>query len=404
MMLFWTICRVAFKSLFSHKLRAFLAMLGIVIGIAAVVSIMALGTGAKQQVMEKIGKMGTNLVIVRPARHSFRGVREGFRQNITIEDAGEIIEKADNIVQVSPVVRGSAQVKYFGNNTNTSVYGAASTYLRIRNSEIEKGRNFTETESETLSRAAILGADTAESLFGSDSDPCGRPIKVKGIRFKVIGVLEKKGDQGWFNPDEMVLVPYKTAMNLLFGLDRLHEIDIQAEEGTDIDALKNSIATVLRRRHDLKQDDEDDFRIHSQAEILETASEMTRVFTVLLTSIAGISLLVGGIGIMNIMLVTIIERTREIGIRKAIGARERHILLQFVIESVFLTGIGGIFGVCLGAGIARGIERFSEFTTVTTGFHVLLALMFASGVGIFFGYYPARKAAHLDPIESLRYE
>lgn len=403
-MLFWTICRVAFKSLFSHKLRAFLAMLGIVIGIAAVVSIMALGTGAKQQVMERIGSMGTDLLIVRPARHRFRGVREGFRQNLTIEDAEEIIQKTDNIVQISPVVRGSAQVKYFSSNTNTTVYGAASTYLKIRNSEIDRGRNFTESESETMARAVILGADTAENLFGTSSDPLGRPIKVKGIRFRVIGVLKQKGDQGWFNPDDMVLVPYKTAMNLLFGLDRLHEIDIQAESGTDIDALKNSIASILRRRHSLKPDEEEDFHIRSQAEILETASEMARVFTVLLTSIAGISLLVGGIGIMNIMLVTIVERTREIGIRKAIGAKEKHILLQFIIESTFLTGIGGVLGVFLGAGIARGIERFSEFATVITLFHVMLALLFASGVGIFFGYYPARKAARLDPIESLRYE
>ncbi len=379
-------------------------MLGIIIGIAAVVSIMALGSGAKQQVMEQIGKMGTDLLVIRPGQRGFRGVGGGVQQNLTVKDAEAVISKCENIVQISPVVRGSAQVKYFNENSNTSIYGTSSTYLVVRNTELEKGRNFTEAESESMTRVAILGSETALNLFGEKTDPTGKAFKIKGLRFKVIGVLKQKGDQGWFNPDDMVLVPYKTAMNLLFGLDNLSEVDIQAVEGADIDDLRENIGRILRRQHNLKEGDEDDFRISSQAEIMETASEMTRVFTVLLTGIAGISLLVGGIGIMNIMLVTIIERTREIGIRKAIGAQEKHILLQFIIESVILTGTGGVIGVGLGIAIAQVIEQVSDFPTVVTFFHVLLALLFSTAVGIFFGYYPARKAARLDPIDSLRYE
>jgi len=402
-MLFWTIIKVALKSLSANKLRTFLAMLGIIIGVGAVISMLAVGAGAQKRVMERIASMGTNLLVVRPGQRGFRGVVSDTSQRLKLADAKAILDQVPNIYQVAPVVRGSSQLKYFDKNTRSNVIGSSITYFPVRNFEIEKGRSFTEGEVKRMARVAVLGPITSENLF-EEASPVGETIKIKGINFRIVGITKAKGSRGRHSPDDQVIIPYTTAMKQLFGLDYLHEIDIQATDNAALEKLQEATTALLRRRHRLVEGVPDDFRIRNQAEIVETASEVSRTFTILLGSIAGISLLVGGIGIMNIMLVTVTERTREIGVRKAIGAKNRDILLQFLIEAIVLSGFGGIIGVALGIGAAQMIAKWTEFVTVATPSSILLALSFSAAVGIFFGYYPARRAALLDPIEALRYE
>jgi putative ABC transport system permease protein len=402
-MLFWTIVKVALKSLFANKLRSFLAMLGIIIGVAAVISMLSLGAGAQRQVMDRFAEMGTNLLILRPGQRRRHGVRVGEYQNLTLEDAEALVEQVPSIHQLSPVVRGSAQLKYYNNNRRSSVIGAAITYFPIRNFEVEKGRPFTEVEAERMARVAVIGTTTVEELFKTES-PLEQTIKVNGINFKVVGVLKSKGDQGWFSPDDQIIIPYATAMKQLLGTDRLREIDIQVVEGYDQTKAQEEISAIMRRRHRIEPGKDDDFNIFNQAELIETVTDVTKTFTILLGGIAGISMLVGGIGIMNIMLVTVTERTREIGVRKAIGAKDRDILSQFLIEAVIMSGLGGVIGVIAGTGGAKFVESTMEFETVVELSGVLMALSFSAAIGIFFGFYPARRAAKLDPIEALRYE
>jgi putative ABC transport system permease protein len=402
-MLFWTIIKVALKSLLVNKLRTFLAMLGIIIGVGAVISMLALGAGAKKRVMERIASMGTNLLVVHPGQRGFRGVMSDTSQRLKLEDAKAILEQVPDVYQVAPVVRGNSQLKYLNKNTRSNVIGTSVTYFTVRNFEIDKGRSFTEGEVKRMARVAIVGPTTANNLFEENS-PIGEMIKIKGINFRIIGITKSKGSRGRHDPDDQVVIPYTTAMKQLFGLDYLHEIDIQAADNAILDKVQEATTALLRRRHRLFEGMPDDFHVHNQAEIVETASEVSRTFTVLLGSIAGISLLVGGIGIMNIMLVTVTERTREIGVRKAIGAKDRDILLQFLIEAIVLSGLGGIIGVALGIGAAQMIAKWTQFLTVAKLSSIILALSFSEVVGIFFGYYPARSAALLDPIEALRYE
>lgn len=402
-MLFWTIIKVALKSLLANKLRTFLAMLGIIIGVGSVISMLAIGTGAQKQVMERIASMGTNLLIIHPAQRGIRGVMSDTSQRLKLEDAKAILEKVPGVFQVAPVVRGSSQIKYFNKNIKTSVIGSSMTYFPIRNYIIEKGRSFAEDEVDRMARVAVIGPTTSENLFGEKS-PVGEKVKIKGINFSIVGVTKAKGSQGWRNPDDQVTVPYTTAMKQLFGLDYIQEIDIQAEDNAVLGKIQKESTVILRRQHGLVEAMPDDFHFHNQAEIVETASEVTRTFTFLLGGIACISLIVGGIGIMNIMLVTVTERTREIGVRKAIGAKNRDILLQFLIEAIILSCLGGIIGVSIGISAAQMIEKWTQFVTVAKLSSILLALSFSAAVGIFFGYYPARRAAQLDPIEALRYE
>jgi len=277
------------------------------------------------------------------------------------------------------------------------------TYFPIRNYIIEKGRSFAEDEVDRMARVAVIGPTTSENLFGEKS-PVGERVKIKGVNFSIVGVTKAKGSQGWRNPDDQVTVPYTTAMKQLFGLDYIQEIDIQAADNAVLGKIQKESTVILRRQHGLAEAMPDDFHFHNQAEIVETASEVTRTFTFLLGGIACISLIVGGIGIMNIMLVTVTERTREIGVRKAIGAKNRDILLQFLIEAIILSCLGGIIGVTIGISAAQMIEKWTQFVTVAKLSSILLALSFSAAVGIFFGYYPARRAAQLDPIEALRYE
>ena len=402
-MLLWTIIKVALKSLLANKLRTFLAMLGIIIGVGAVISMLALGAGARQQVVDQIASMGKNLLIVHPAQRGSRGVMSDTSQRLRLEDAKAILDNVSDVYQVAPTVRGSSQLKYLNKNTRNSVIGSSVTYFPVRNFEIDMGRSFTEGEVERMARVAVLGPTAAENLFES-SNPVGKTIKIKGINFSIVGVTKSRGSRGRHNPDELVIVPYTIAMKQLFGLQHLNEIDIQATDNANLEKVQEETTAVLRRQHRLVEGVPDDFHMHNQAEILEAAAEVSRTFSVLLGSIAGISLLVGGIGIMNIMLVTVTERTREIGVRKAIGAKKRDILLQFLIEAIVLSALGGIIGVVLGVGTAQMIPKLTQFSTVSGIGSVLLALSFSAAVGIFFGYYPARRAALLNPIDALRYE
>ncbi|MDX9974011.1 MAG: ABC transporter permease [FCB group bacterium] len=398
-----TLLKVAVYSLLSNKLRSFLAVLGIIIGVGAVIAMLGIAAGAKAQVLSTISAMGTELLIVRPAQRGSGGVMTGTQQNLTVEDAEAILKEIPEILQVSPAVQGRGQVKYFEKNSNISYVGASVTYFPIRAFEIEKGRVFTDTEEERLAHVAVLGPVTAETLMG-EADPIGETIKLNGLNFQVIGVTKAKGDQGWFNPDDQVIIPCKTAMKHLLGVDYVREIDIQCRPGSDLMAVQDRVVSLIRKRHRTLPDMPDDIEIRNQAEILNTASQVTRTFTVLLGTVAGISLLVGGIGIMNIMLVTVTERTREIGVRKAIGAKDRDILRQFLFEATLMSGLGGLIGVGAGVGAAKAIGLLTSFQTVLSPQSMLMAMVFAASVGIFFGYYPARRAAKLNPIDALRYE
>jgi len=394
--------KMALRSLLANKLRSFLAMLGIIIGVGAVISMLAIGAGAKKQIMTRISAMGTNILMVNPGQEGFHGVRSD-QDNLTLDDAEALMSSVPAIQQISPVVRGNTQLKYYNKNARVDVMGTAMTFASLRNYAVEKGRFFSEAEVGNMARVVVLGPTTADNLGFLDTD-IGDLIKLKGISFRVIGILKEKGSQGFFNPDDVAIIPYTTAMKVVFGLDNLREIDIQAKANFDLTKVENDVATVLRKAHRLRPEQENNFHVRNQADIIETASEFNKTFTMLLGSIASISLLVGGIGIMNIMLVTVTERTREIGVRKAIGAKDRDILRQFLIESVIMSGIGGLIGVAAGVGSSLIIDKVSEFTTYIELPAIILSLSFAMIVGVFFGYYPARRAAMLDPIKSLYYE
>ena len=408
-MMMWMLAKVGVKSLLANKLRSFLAVLGIIIGVGAVISMLALGAGTRENIMKNVSAMGTNLLIVRPGLAGRRGIMTGMAQTMTLEDAEAIAGEVEGIEWVSPVVSSSLQLKYFNKNAQTSTFGVAPSYLAIRNFEIERGRNFTDLEVERMARVVVIGPTTAENLFGKD-EPVGETIKLKGVNYQVIGVLKSKGDQGWANPDDQALIPITTAMKQVMGVERVREIDVlTAELPEGNKPIVDGITQLLRRRHRIAADQEDDFNIRDQSEIINMAESFGTTMSILLGSLGGISLLVGGIGIMNIMLVTVAERTREIGLRKAIGAREKDILNQFLFESVLITGFGGIMGVALGVGLAVLIPILaqmsgSEFSTRVELNSILIALGVSVAVGVFFGYYPAMRAARLDPVEALRYE
>jgi putative ABC transport system permease protein len=407
-MMFWTIVKVGLKSLIANPLRSFLAMLGIIIGVAAVISMLALGAGAKKQMLDRIQANGANLLTIWPGNRGSGGVMSGQQQNLVVEDALVMIDVA-GIRRVSPVVGRNVQIKYLSNNAPVRASGVSSTYLPIHAYEVEKGRAFTDAEAENLARVAVLGPDTVTNLFGVN-EPLGETVKINGINFTVIGVTKPKGSQPFGNPDDQVFIPYTTAMKQVFGLDHLNSIDIQAKDEADLKVVQADLTSLLRKRHRLESNAADDFNLRNQADMLEFANAAMFTFTVLLGGIASISLLVGGIGIMNIMLVTVTERTREIGVRKAIGAKERSIMLQFLLESVTISGLGGGLGALLGIGAAAALQYLTAkyasqpFNTVVEWPSVVVALVFSGVVGVFFGFYPAWRASRLDPVEALRYE
>ncbi len=402
-MLFWTTTKIALRSLFANKLRSFLSMLGIIIGVAAVIAMLAFGNGARQEVLDRVTALGADLLMVVPGQHHRGGVRGGAVETLTLDDATALLAEVPGVKQLTPVVRGSQQFKYFANNMQASVIGATVTYFDIRNRGIGSGRTFTVNEVDQRARVAVLGSAVVEELFDAE-DPVGKDIKIGAATFAVVGVMEEKGAVGPFNEDELAVIPYTTAMKRVLGVDYLDEIDMQIETDADQLAVEDQVTAVMRARHEIRDPDDDDFHVRNMAEMVETASSVTQTFTLLLGAVAAISLVVGGIGIMNIMLVTVTERTREIGIRKAIGARERDILIQFLLEAVLMSALGGLVGVAIGVGTAGLVTAFSGFRTIVQPASVFLALGFAAAVGVFFGFYPARRAASLDPIDALSYE
>ncbi|MDR3210505.1 MAG: ABC transporter permease [Planctomycetota bacterium] len=403
------LAKVGLNSLLANKLRSFLAVLGIIIGVGAVISMLALGAGTRESILSRVSSLGTNLLIIRPGQAGRRGVMSGPAQTLTLEDAKAIVESVDSVLWVAPVVAGTGQLKYFNKNVSVSLSGVTASYFQVRGFEVDRGRSFTGLETDQGGRVVVLGSTTAQNLFG-DTYPIGETIKVRGVNHQVIGVLKSRGDQGWYNPDDQALIPLPTAMKQVMGTERLREIDLVGVEGSENKPIIKEVSQLLRRRHHLVGSAEDDFNVQDQAEVVEMASSFSSTLTILLGSLAGISLLVGGIGIMNIMLVTVAERTREIGLRKAIGAKERDILGQFLFESVLVSGAGGILGVLFGVGLAVLIPHAArilsgaEFSTLVEIDSIILALVVSAGVGIFFGYYPARRAAKLDPVEALRHE
>ncbi len=396
-----------YSALSANKVRSGLTMLGIIIGIASVISMVAIGNGAQQSISNSIQSIGSNLIMVMPgATRSFGGPSAG-RGNaltLTVDDALAIKSEVQNVSDVALNVSSRSQVTAKGTNTNTSVVGTSPSYQTVRNVEIDQGNFFTDSQVQSASAVAVLGPTTASDLFGEGNDAVGQSIRIKGIMFKVIGVTKSKGGSGFSNVDDTVYIPYTTAGHYLTGNKYLTEIDVSSASSESSTQVQNDLTTLLLNRHKIKDPTQADFNTLNQADIVATASSVTSTFTLLLGAVAGISLVVGGIGIMNMMLTTVTERTREIGLRKAIGAKKKDINRQFLIEAIALTFIGGAIGVALGWSISFAISYFGILqSSVTTG-SVLLAFGVSAGIGIVFGYYPAHRAASLNPIEALRYE
>ena len=399
---------VALEALRANKLRSFLTMLGIVIGVAAVITMVALGHGAQQSVKDRIASLGTTLLSVMPgqARGPGRVASGSERAALTLDDAEALQTRASYVLAVQPEVSRQLQVQYEGRNTNTSIVGTTANYLEVRKFELDAGRMFTAAEDAARKRVAVLGSQVVEDLGLASADALiGSGIRINSVQFEVVGVLASKGQGGGFmNPDDQVLVPLQTARYRLIGTDRLRVINVLAPTEEEIPLTMAEVTKILRRQHRLRTGQEDDFNIRSQADFLTTLGQTTQVFTLLLAGIAAVSLIVGGIGIMNIMLVSVTERTREIGVRKALGATRGNVLLQFLTEALVLCMLGGIAGITLGAGASIVLKTAFGWTTAVDGSSILVAFVFATIVGIVFGVWPARRAASLDPIESLRYE
>jgi len=396
---------VAIEGLVANKMRAALTMLGVIIGVGAVITMLAIGQGVKEQMMQRIQSMGTNVLMVMAGQARTGAVRGGFGSmtSLTLEDCDAMAKKCPSVIAAVPEVRQNAQVKYRNQNTNTTVFGTLPKYPSVRDFHIQEGRFFNDREVNGSQKVAVMCPTTATDLFGTAS-PVGKAITIKGNRFKVVGLMAPKGSGGFGDPDDQIFIPVTTAMRRVFGVQNIRSISVQAKSMALMDQTTEEITQLLRKRHKLTEDDEDDFRIANQAEFMQMAEDSSRTFTMLLAGIACVSLLVGGIGIMNIMLVSVTERTREIGIRKALGARRHDILLQFLIESLVLSLFGGIAGILFGIGGSLAVARLSGWNLSVSPQSILLSFTFAALVGIFFGLYPARQASSLDPIDALRYE
>jgi len=396
------VLRTALRSLRGNRLRTALTALGTIIGVASVVVVLAVGEGASADVEGRIRSLGTNLLTVRPGAGGFGPVRSGSVQTLTLKDAAAL-ESISGVVAVSPEVDGAAQVRYLTENTSAQITGVTATYVGIRNLEIASGLSFDALDDQQRRRVAILGANVVEDLFG-DASPIGARVQIKGVPFRVVGALAAVGDSGFRSPDDVVLVPLSTHQGVLFGQDYLSSINVQVEREDQAEEVQSRIEELLRLRHRLRADQDDDFSVRSQAEMLKTMGAITGTLTALLGAVALVSLVVGGIGIMNIMLASVRERTREIGVRMAVGARRKDILLQFLTEAVVVSLGGGLVGLVLGFSGAQAIARFAGWSVVVPVYAVALALGVSFTVGVIFGVAPARRAARLDPVEALRTE
>lgn len=396
--------RQAVHAIVSHKMRSVLSMLGILIGVVAVIAMLAVGQGAKESISQRLASLGSNLLSVRPGSHRQHGValEAGAVTRFTLRDA-DAIAKLPEVKRVSPSVRGRAQVVYGNKNWNTMVQGTGVEYPEMRAAVPTIGRFFTEEELRMREKVILLGTTVVKELFG-DTNPVGAIIKMNRITFRVIGILPEKGAGGWRDQDDNVVIPITTAMYRVLGKQYIDDINVEVREPGLMEEAQESISALIMKRHRLKDEEEESFQIRNMAEIQEVVESTTKTMSLLLGSIAAISLLVGGIGIMNIMLVSVTERTREIGLRKAIGGRAKDIMTQFLIESVMMTFSGGIIGIVFGIGIAVLLSTVADWTTKVSVSSVILATTFSIVVGIVFGLWPARQASRLNPIEALRYE
>jgi putative ABC transport system permease protein len=393
--------RIAVRALRVHKLRSLLTMLGIIIGVGAVVAMVSVGQGATVQIKERIASLGANVIMVFPGSFTSGGARGGAGsvQSLTLEDAKAIAENCPDVAAVAPIVRRGVQVVAGDQNWFTQINGTTPDYLEVRSWDIAEGEMFTSDDVDAGTKVCVLGRTVADNLF-PDEDPIGAIIRISNVPFTVVGVLTVKGS----DQDDVILVPVMTALRRLTGRTSINQIMVSAASRKRADAAQQEVTDLLRARHNIRSSEDDDFTVRNVADVAEAVQSSSRVLTLLLASIASVSLLVGGIGIMNIMLVSVTERTREIGIRMAVGAKGRDVLLQFLVEAVLTSLLGGLIGILFGLGVSQLIGLLAKWNTPIVPGAILLAFIFSAVVGIFFGYYPARRAANLDPIEALRYE
>jgi len=397
-----------YLALISNKARSGLTILGIVIGIGSVIAMVSIGQGAQGSIQANIQSLGSNLVLVMPGQQRGPGMQvsqgRGSAQSLKQSDADAIAQEISLASAVAPELSGRYQITAKGTNTNTSVVGTTPAYPAIRKVTLASGTFISEQNLKSLARVAVLGPTARDDLFGENTDPVGQSIRIKQVDFKVIGLTQAKGGSGFSNQDDMIFVPLTTAQQFLAGNDYVSTISVQASDQNSMTALQQQITDLLLQRHNITDSTLADFNIMNQADIIASASSITDTLTLLLGSIAGISLIVGGIGIMNMMLTTVTERTREIGLRKAIGAKKGDISFQFLTEAIMLTLIGGVIGIFLGWLASYGVTYFGNIATKISWFSVILAFGVSAVIGIVFGYYPAHRASNLNPIEALRYE
>ena len=405
--------KIALRAIAANKMRSFLTALGIIIGIAAVITMLAIGQGTKQSIKSNISEMGSNMIMISPGADMRGGVRQDASSMETLKQADyeSIKDECNYISGISPTVNSSGQCIYGSNNTPTSIYGVNRDYLRIRQLSVADGEMFTEADIKSAAKVCVLGQTIVDNLFPDGSDPVGRVVRFNSIPFRVVGVLKKKGYNSMgMDQDDLALAPYTTVMKRILAQTYLQGIVCSAVTEEASEPAQDQISEILRRNHKLKdatdntEADDDDFTIRSQEEIASMMDSTMTTLTILLGSVAGISLLVGGIGIMNIMYVSVTERTREIGLRMSVGARGIDILNQFLIEAIMLSVTGGIIGVLLGVGISLGIQSLAHLPVVIEPWSIIMSFAVCTFTGVFFGWYPAKKAARLDPIEAIRYE
>ena len=399
--------KIALRALANNKLRGFLTMLGIIIGVASVITMLAIGQGSKRSIQAQISEMGSNMIMIHPGADMRGGVRQdaSAMETLKLEDYQNIVDETRYVSAVSPSVNSSGQAIYGSNNTPTTVYGISPDYLEIRRYKVQDGDMFTEQDIQTAAKVCVIGKTVVDNLFTNGENPVGKVIRFQKLPFRVAGVLESKGYNSMgMDQDDLILAPYTTIQKKVLAITHLQGINCSALKEEYTDQAIDEITEILRRNHRLKESDDDDFTIRSQQELSTMLTSTTDMMTVLLAAVAGISLLVGGIGIMNIMYVSVTERTREIGLRMSIGAKGIDILAQFLIESILISVTGGLIGVVLGVGAALVVNGVAHFPIFIQPWSVVLSFAVCTVTGVFFGWYPAKKAAQLDPIEAIRYE
>ena len=399
--------KIAIRALANNKLRGFLTMLGIIIGVASVITMLAIGQGSKRSIQAQISEMGSNMIMIHPGADVRGGVRQdaSAMETLKLQDYEDIVDETRFVSAVSPSVNSSGQAIYGANNAPTTVYGISPDYLEIRRYKVEDGDMFTEQDIQTAAKVCVVGKTVVDNLFPDGSNPVGKVIRFQKLPFRIVGVLESKGYNSMgMDQDDLILAPYTTIQKKVLAITHLQGITCSALKEEYTDQAIDEISEILRRNHKLKESDDDDFTIRSQQELSTMLTSTTDMMTVLLAAVAGISLLVGGIGIMNIMYVSVTERTREIGLRMSIGAKGIDILAQFLIESILISVTGGLIGVVFGVGAARVVNGVAHFPIYIQPWSVVLSFAVCTVTGVFFGWYPAKKAAQLDPIEAIRYE